>query len=143
MRTWHSQSALILACLIQGCGQSHSCEQSQSGAPGCQPFSHLSDADIDTYCEWQLALHEDPGTHRCETEGGGYGVPLFSLEDCRYLSHWWREWGCERTVVQQERCTQALVEDVCNARSPACQEIPDCHAPRGDGALAVVPDGGD
>lgn len=126
-RSW--PLVLVVVWLAHGCGQSHSCEHSESGAAGCQPFSHLSDRDIDTYCEWQYGLHEDPGSRACEIDGSAYRVPLLSVEDCRWLSQMWRSWGCERTVAEQEQCIRAVLDDPCSYRAPVCQEISHCRPP--------------
>lgn len=113
--------------LIVGCGQSHACPPGASGIPGCTSVSDLSPEEVTVFCEWQFSLHENPGLQTCTTpEGSSFSVPNASVEMCRLWFDEWQGHECELTVLEQERCLAALLEDPCNARMAVCQDRPAC-----------------
>lgn len=132
-------ACLIATTVAFGCSESHGCGPGRSGVDSCEEIADLTDDQLAAYCDWEFALHMDPGTRRCTEGEYDYGVPLQSADRCVARLSYLRGLSCARTIEQEESCWSAVVADTCNwHREPACTEmecVADAGAAGGDAGM--------
>ncbi len=114
-----SIATLLSTAFLAACGGGANDTPSRSGLPENEEVTSLSDADLETLCNWVVAYEGGVGTTLAcgETVDG----PDQCTAAIRAATH------CPLIVSQYETCAAALRANACTALgNPACGVVAEC-----------------